>query len=182
MNALPQAMAVANIQLGTMAGKLNGVMPASTPSGWRMVVTSTPRLTCSLNPPFSRLGTPQANSTFSRPRATSPAASDSTLPCSRGDDRGEVVAAGVEQLAHPEQHLGPGAERHRPPLGERLAGDGDGLVDLLGRRQLHLAGDGAGGGVVDGRRATGRPGPVLAPDEVADGLRGTLGPAISASP
>ncbi len=33
---LPLAMAVANIHIGTMAGKLNGVMPATTPSGWRI--------------------------------------------------------------------------------------------------------------------------------------------------
>ena len=32
---LPQAMAIGNIHIGTMAGKLNGVMPAHTPSGWR---------------------------------------------------------------------------------------------------------------------------------------------------
>jgi hypothetical protein len=35
MKVLPQAMATGNIHSGTMAGKLNGVMPAQTPSGWR---------------------------------------------------------------------------------------------------------------------------------------------------
>ena len=35
--ALPQAMALAHIHSGTIAGKLNGVMPATTPSGWRML-------------------------------------------------------------------------------------------------------------------------------------------------
>ena len=34
--ALPQASAGANFHIGIMAGKLNGVMPATTPSGWRM--------------------------------------------------------------------------------------------------------------------------------------------------
>ena len=34
-NALPQAIAIGNIHMGTMAGKLNGVIPATTPSGWR---------------------------------------------------------------------------------------------------------------------------------------------------
>jgi hypothetical protein len=34
-NVFPQAMAAANIDTGTMAGKLNGVMPAHTPSGCR---------------------------------------------------------------------------------------------------------------------------------------------------
>ena len=35
-NAFPQAIAIGNIHIGTMAGKLKGVMPATTPSGWRM--------------------------------------------------------------------------------------------------------------------------------------------------
>ena len=40
---LPQASATGNIHIGTMAGKLNGVMPATTPSGWRSEWLSTPR-------------------------------------------------------------------------------------------------------------------------------------------
>jgi hypothetical protein len=36
MNVLPVAMALPNIHIGTMAGKLKGVMPATTPSGWRI--------------------------------------------------------------------------------------------------------------------------------------------------
>jgi len=36
MNVLPVAIAVANIHIGTIAGKLKGVMPATTPSGWRI--------------------------------------------------------------------------------------------------------------------------------------------------
>jgi hypothetical protein len=35
MNAFPQAMAFGNIQSGTIAGKLKGVMPTTTPSGRR---------------------------------------------------------------------------------------------------------------------------------------------------
>ena len=33
MKALPQMSAMGNIHMGTMAGKLNGVMPATTPRG-----------------------------------------------------------------------------------------------------------------------------------------------------
>ena len=33
MNALPQAIAIGCIHIGTMTGKLNGVIPAQTPSG-----------------------------------------------------------------------------------------------------------------------------------------------------
>ena len=36
MKALPQAMASGYIHMGTMAGKLKGVIPATTPRGWRM--------------------------------------------------------------------------------------------------------------------------------------------------
>ena len=35
-NVLPHASAGAHIHMGTIAGKLNGVMPATTPSGWRI--------------------------------------------------------------------------------------------------------------------------------------------------
>ena len=42
MNALPQAKALAIIHSGTMTGKLNGVIPATTPSGSSTVCTSTP--------------------------------------------------------------------------------------------------------------------------------------------
>ena len=35
-NAFPQAIAGAHIHMGTIAGKLNGVMPATTPSGCRI--------------------------------------------------------------------------------------------------------------------------------------------------
>ncbi len=36
MKALPQAIAGANFHIGIIAGKLNGVMPATTPSAWRI--------------------------------------------------------------------------------------------------------------------------------------------------
>src|SRR4030067_1436369 len=52
MNVLPQAMALANIHIGTIAGKLNGVMPATTPSGWGVWVTSVPPPTSPEKPPL----------------------------------------------------------------------------------------------------------------------------------
>ncbi len=81
-NVLPQARATGNIHSGTIAGKLNGVIPATTPSGAYSVHESTSRPTFIECSPLSRCGMPQANSTTSRPRVTSPRASDSTLPCS----------------------------------------------------------------------------------------------------
>src|SRR3970040_1871829 len=42
MNVLAQAMALANIPNGTTAGEWKGVMPATTPSGWRVWEAYTP--------------------------------------------------------------------------------------------------------------------------------------------
>ena len=81
MKVLPQASAIGNIHIGTIAGKLNGVIPATTPTGWRSEYTSTPPATCGEYSPFSTCGMPQANSTTSSPRATSPLASSKVLPC-----------------------------------------------------------------------------------------------------
>src|SRR3954451_1742799 len=92
MKVSPQAMATGNIHMGTMAGKLNGVMPATTPSGWRKLKLSTPVETWSEYSPLSSCGMPQANSTTSSPRWTSPAASESTLPCS------SVISAAMSSL------------------------------------------------------------------------------------
>ena len=78
----PQATANGRNQSGIIAGKLNGVMAATTPTGCRTISTSTPPATCSRFSPFSSDGAPQATSTDSMPRPTSPIASDSVLPMS----------------------------------------------------------------------------------------------------
>ncbi|CNU63166.1 Uncharacterised protein [Salmonella enterica subsp. enterica serovar Bovismorbificans] len=79
---MPQARATGNIHIGTIAGKLNGVMPATTPSGCINEKLSTPEPTLKEYSPLLRCGIPQANSTTSMPRVSSPSASDQTLPCS----------------------------------------------------------------------------------------------------
>ncbi len=82
MKLLPQAIAIGNIHSGTITGKLNGVIPAQTPTGWRMVWVSTWVPTSCEYSPFRSCGMPQANSTTSMPRCTEPIASSSVLPCS----------------------------------------------------------------------------------------------------
>ena len=57
---LPQAMAIGYIHIGTMAGKLNGVMPATTPSGWKSDQLSIPGPTLREYSPLSISGMPQA--------------------------------------------------------------------------------------------------------------------------
>src|SRR3972149_10924505 len=47
MKALPHAIAIGNIHSGTIAGKLNGVIPAHTPTGCRTAGESTPPPTVS---------------------------------------------------------------------------------------------------------------------------------------
>ena len=82
MKELPQAIASGSIHMGTMKGKLNGVMPATTPTGKRTISESMPRETWSRFCPIKRVGAPQAKSTTSMPRRTSPVASLSTFPFS----------------------------------------------------------------------------------------------------
>src|SRR3954453_16301433 len=65
-NVLPQASATGNIHIGTITGKLNGVMPAQTPSGWRNEKASTSVETWSEYSPLSSCGSPHAYSTTAR--------------------------------------------------------------------------------------------------------------------
>ena len=58
MNALPHASAGPAFHSGIIAGKLNGVMPATTPSGWRIEYTSMPVPAPSVYSPLSRCGMP----------------------------------------------------------------------------------------------------------------------------
>jgi disulfide bond formation protein DsbB len=78
----PAAIAIGCIHIGTMTGKLNGVMPAHTPSGWRNEYASTSVETWSEYSPLRSCGRPHAYSTTSWPRITSPLASENTFPCS----------------------------------------------------------------------------------------------------
>ena len=75
MKEFPQARAFGIIHNGTIAGKLKGVIPATTPSACGIEYTSIEAAACSLKEPFSKCGIPQENSTASSPRDTSPRAS-----------------------------------------------------------------------------------------------------------
>ena len=79
---LPVASATGNIHIGTIAGKLNGVIPTQTPSDCLIIWLSTPLPTFSENSPFIKVGAAVANSTTSSPLVTSPIASSNVLPCS----------------------------------------------------------------------------------------------------
>ena len=88
---LPQVIAIGNIQSGTIAGKLNGVMPTQTPTGWRMVSQSTLVAMFSRCWPMIRLGMPQANSTTSMPRWTLAPRFGQRLAMLARDERGQLI-------------------------------------------------------------------------------------------
>ena len=80
---LPVVTPTGNIQSGIIAGKLNGAMPAHTPSGSRNETVSMPPPTPPTVSPICSVAALQHSSTTSSPRKTSPRASASVLPCSR---------------------------------------------------------------------------------------------------
>jgi len=81
-NALPVATAYGRNHNGIMPGKLNGVIAANTPSGLRTALSSIPGAAFRSVPPWLIDGMPQATSTFSIPRRSSPRASASVFPWS----------------------------------------------------------------------------------------------------
>ena len=83
MNVLPQAIAKGRNQSGIIAGKLNGVIAATTPTGWRTSSTSTPAGDALEVLALEQVGDRRRPPRPTRSRAaTSPRASSSVLPMS----------------------------------------------------------------------------------------------------
>ena len=78
----PHTIARGYIHKGIIAGKLNGVMPATIPKGWNSLQQSMDGPTFLLNSPFKTSGAVHAYSTFSIPLWSSPIASWGIFPCS----------------------------------------------------------------------------------------------------
>ena len=138
MNALPHASAGPAFHSGIIAGKLNGVMPATTPSGWRSEYTSMPVPAPSVYSPLSRCGMPTANSITSMPRWMSPLESATVLPCSSDSSFGQFVDVLVDQVDELHHHPGPALRIPGGPLLLRLGRAGDRGVDVGGRGHRHL--------------------------------------------
>ena len=136
MNVLPQAMALPNIHIGTMAGKLNGVMPGD----------DAQRLADLVDVDAARDLLAEAALEQVRDAAGElevlEAARDLAQRVGRdlavlgGQQRGEVAAMGVDEVPDPEQDLGALRERGRAPGRERRLGGGDGGVHLLDRGEV----------------------------------------------
>ncbi len=168
---LPHAIAVASIHSGTIAGKLNGVMPATTPSGWRIDWTSTSVEACSENRPCSSAGIPHANSTFSSPAghlARRVAAHLAVFGREYGRDLGPVL---VEQVTETEEHLAAPRERRRAATpGTHRRPRAHGVVDFCRARESDLGLLLARRGVVHGRSPARARRDQLAVDPVVDAL------------
>ena len=80
MNVLPAVIANGRNHIGTIAGKLNGVIAAHTPTGWRIVSQSTFVATDSSVRPCIVCGIAHDASTISIARSTSARASPIVLP------------------------------------------------------------------------------------------------------
>ena len=131
-------MALASIHKGTMTGKLNGVTPATTPSGWRTECTSTPLgYLLGVTSP-QQVGDAAGELKVLQPPGHLPLGVGQDLAV-LGRNRGSnVFTIGIEQLPHPEQHLTTSAEAGGPPRREGRLGSHYGLVDLVGVGQVHL--------------------------------------------
>ena len=85
-----------------------------------------------------------------------------------GEDARDVLAVVVDELTDAEEDLHALRQRRRAPGGERRGSCCNGRVDLLDRRERDLLRLLAGGRVVDGAGAPGRPRHARAADPVPD--------------
>ena len=94
---------------------------------------------------------PQAKSTTSMPRASSPAASSWVLPCSLEIGVDDLVGVAIEQLLEAEHVLDALERRRRAPTESSLLGGGDGGIHFRGGRERQFGNLLSGRGIVDGR-------------------------------
>ena len=158
-NVFPVAIAIGCIQIGTMAGKLNGVMPAT--DAERLPE----RVRVHVGGDLLGVLTLEQGGDAARELDHLQAAGDLALGVGDDlavlvrDELGQLVEVLLDELAEGEHDAGPADERHVAPLVERLPGRRHRGVHVgrLGQRHLGLLG--AGGGVVDravARRGAGR--------------------------
>ena len=110
-NALPVAMAIGAIHSGTIAGKLNGVMPATTPSGSRNENTSTPRRGLVGVLALEQLRDAARVLDHLEPATHLTERVRDDLAVLRGDRRGQLVGVRDQLLPEREQHAGALADR-----------------------------------------------------------------------
>ena len=145
--ALPATIAIGKNQHGTIAGKLNGLMIATTPSGWRIEVTSTRADDALGEVALQQLRHPARELHDLEPARDLAHRVAQHLAVLGGDDRRELLGALIEQVAEPEEDPRALRERRRAPRRERGARGVDRGVDLGRRRERDLLGHPAGRGI-----------------------------------
>ena len=124
----PQASASGNIHIGTIAGKLKGVMPTQTPNGWCIVSQSTPRARFSSVSPIRSVGMPQAYSMFSMSAISAAARFGEGLTMLAGDELADVIEVFFHQLAITKKEARALDRRCIAPGGKGRGCSFDGLV------------------------------------------------------
>ena len=138
MNVLPAAIANGRNHIGTIAGKLNGVIAAHTPTGWRIVSQSTLVATDLERAPLHRLRhravPPRPSRSRARPRR---ARRDRLAHLARHRLR-ELPGALLERLVQAEHEAGAADDRRRSPRRERRTRGGGGRLDLVAAAERDL--------------------------------------------
>ena len=113
-NALPHASALASIHSGTITGKLNGVMPTTTPTGCSTVCTSIAGRDLGAVRALEEVrDAARELDALEAPRDLAPGVVEH-LAVLGGDQRGQVVATSVDQLAQSEhRRVAPAQRRSR---------------------------------------------------------------------
>ena len=177
---LPHAIATGNIHSGTIAGKLNGVMPAHDAERLAQRVVSTPVPTV-----LGVFALEQVRDAARELDDLEPALHlafriGQHLAVFAGDDRGQLGLVAIEQLAESVEDAGAAQRRRRCPCGKGGRSRIDGAVDVGLARETHPACGLTRRGMVNGAEAAGTRLNRLAADKKGNSLgrgvgRGSLG-------
>ena len=136
-----------------MAGKLNGVMPATTPSGWRSDHEFDLGADIAAVLAFQEMRDAAGEIDDVDAAGELAARIGVGLAMLLGDGAGNLVGVTVEKLLEAE-HVGGALERRRrAPTRGRLLGSGDGFIHFFDGRKREAGGLLSGRWVVDGRHA-----------------------------
>ena len=143
-NVLPHARATGNIHIGTIAGKLNGVIPAQTPIGSsrRMAVHTAPdgRRMCALEQ--VRRATRKLDHLDAALHLTH--CVEKHLPVFLTDHSSERLLVALDELAESCQDARTAHRRRGTPRGKRRRCGGDGRIDVGRVCKWHNAHNAAG--------------------------------------
>ena len=168
----PQAIASGNIHIGTIAGKLNGVIPTQTPSGWSSVSQSTLAREILERVAHEQRRHPAGVFDVLDPAINAAARFGQRLAMLSGDALANAIEVFLDQLPVTKENPRPFHRRCFAPGGEGRRRRLDGFVHNFGAAHRHLRDDFAARWIEDGRSSdTGKMAP-FAVDEDGTGNHG----------